>query len=596
MQEAHRQLAWSVAAAATVLGVYVYVLSVMPPNVFWSPDEGGKFIQLRSIQWSQGLTYSVPYPGRRLDPSHRFYPGSSYGTFPYPQLQPDGTVRFHWGITFAVLSRLMLDSFGVRGLYVLPLLSGWLIAVFAGAMVWRCGSRLGPLAILLAGLATPIFFYSMVFWEHTLATLFGFLAVWLLLESERMSRGQWLTIALCVIIALVLRVELIATLPALAIAWWVSERSSARQPGTAASRLRPWEQLLGREHWLRNVVIAGIALGVLLSALVLLAPRHRGFLLSSPGRMLDTLLRLPQLYNAMVAIMVNSGNSEGPYLNPLWEGLALLILGLCLITPLLKVARLEAVALAIGYVGLAVFSARLAFATQSYRSLHGLFPIAPYMVAAAYAVVGAWKQGHWRLVRLGVFAVFYLLGGVFAVLAFYVNQRGQTIMGLEWGQRYLLTAYPILVVLAVIGLSLYWASARPPWLKSLFTLILVSMMMLGLELQVRGLRTLQLSRHVIASWEAVFWDETPIVTDLWWLPAAVADFYVQQEMYFVRDPDELIEWVHQARAHGVKQFTFGSVAPVSLSEEQRRSAGLRAVFDPPRRRFGLYLMRFELTG
>ena len=74
----------------------------------------------------------------------------------------------------AALSPVIVTTTSTRqGLYLLPVVCGWLIAVLSGALATWLAPGLGPAAILLVGLATPVWFYSVVFWEHTLATLFG---------------------------------------------------------------------------------------------------------------------------------------------------------------------------------------------------------------------------------------------------------------------------------------------------------------------------------------------------------------------------------------------------------------------------------------
>src|SRR5512140_2786725 len=90
---------WSPLAAVAILLVYVAVAWVMPKHVFWAPDEGGRFLQISSIDWSHGLSFTLPYQGRDRDPSLRFYPrglkqDQPFATYPAPQ--PDGSVRFHW--------------------------------------------------------------------------------------------------------------------------------------------------------------------------------------------------------------------------------------------------------------------------------------------------------------------------------------------------------------------------------------------------------------------------------------------------------------------------------------------------------------------
>src|SRR4051794_13006276 len=102
----------SATAAVAVLLVYLAVFVRLPQRVFWSPDEGGKFLELHSLHSHGGQPYTVPYAGQRIDPGFQFYP-RYHATFPYPTRDVDGTIRFHWPIWFPLLSRLMLHAFGL---------------------------------------------------------------------------------------------------------------------------------------------------------------------------------------------------------------------------------------------------------------------------------------------------------------------------------------------------------------------------------------------------------------------------------------------------------------------------------------------------
>jgi hypothetical protein len=58
-----------------------------------------------------------------------------------------------------------------------------LVAVLGGVLAAWFSPRLAPWAVLLVGLATPVWFYSVVFWEHTLASLVALLAVCVLVRA-----------------------------------------------------------------------------------------------------------------------------------------------------------------------------------------------------------------------------------------------------------------------------------------------------------------------------------------------------------------------------------------------------------------------------
>ena len=93
---------------------------------------------------------------------------------------------------FATVSTVPYRLLGFWGLYLLPLLGS--LGILRG--VWRIGGLigLGPsarhAATLLTGLATPVWFYSVLFWEHTVAVALCIGAVyWLLRYAESRTFG-----------------------------------------------------------------------------------------------------------------------------------------------------------------------------------------------------------------------------------------------------------------------------------------------------------------------------------------------------------------------------------------------------------------------
>ena len=149
-------------AAATVLFVR------LPADAFFSSDEGVKFIQLRSLAESGFRDARIVWPGddlgleRRYAVVERFFElrgGELYS--PHPLL-------------FALASAPGWVLFGFRGLYILPLLAGVAAAALTITLARTFGVRRPWLAGAVVALASPLFFYSLCYWEHTLAV-----ALWL---------------------------------------------------------------------------------------------------------------------------------------------------------------------------------------------------------------------------------------------------------------------------------------------------------------------------------------------------------------------------------------------------------------------------------
>jgi hypothetical protein len=574
----------------------------MPKHVFWSPDEGGKFIELHSIRWHGGLTYTVPYVGQWIDPNFNFYPHvstSDSDTFPYPVAGPQGTVRFHWPIWFPLLSGFMLRAFGLTGIYIIPLLSGWLIALVSGRIVHSLNPRLAPLTILLVGFATPVCFYSQSFWEHTLAALLGLLAVAILVAAQPGSVGALVAMVPPLVAAMMLRMEMVAFAAAAFLAWGLSGivariRSSSEAEAATASP-SPLGRRCGRlPRWGSYVLLVCLAAGAFAIVANTAPTRQRDFITTLPARLGGTLRKLPHVPRSVVSVFVNTGRDEGPVLDPAWVTLACIAVGLCFVAPFVTSVRTEAAVVVPALLMMLTFSASVVFLDQRYRALHAIFPVAPFMVVWLYALPDAWRRRDSALFTLAGFAVLYLVIGCAAIFVFYVDAEGGLMTGLEWGQRYLLTLYPILTILSLVALCSYWKSTRPARLKTTFTVLVSAMMIIAVQQEVRGVAMLRFSRVQFAVWDRTLRSDGPIVTDLWWLPTTLAPLFLTKEMFYVHSPTELAEWVPLAAAQEISGFTFVSLVPVQ--DRQLANAAVRRRPQDSRSVFGLYLTRFDLVA
>jgi len=577
----------SLVAAGLVLAIYTLSLWRMPLGVFWSPDEGGKFFQLASIEWDGHLAYSPPYVGRRIDPELRFYPGSTRfgGDFPYPSFGAQGEVQFHWPIWFPLLSRVCFEALGIAGIYVVPLLCGWLIALASGWIAARFDRRLAAPAILLVGLATPVWFYSLTFWEHTLAALLALAAVVVALGTRRASAPALFAMLALLTAATVLRLEMIAFAASLLGAWGLAAwrtrsdgRATPARPGVAS-----------RRRWLVLAATAAL-LAVVVSTSV---TERRGRQMSAlPAKIAATLSHPSELPRTVAEVLVDRVAHEGPTMAPRWAAAATLALLACFVAPFVP-RRFEGVILLPALAFVLWYSIDLVRLDQPYRSLHGVFAIAPFLVLWTFAVPAArqWPPRHRILADC---AGLYLITGGITLILGHSNADGRLVTGLEWGQRYLLTLYPVLAILALVAVQDFCRSPRTAGMKSVVAALAVAMIAVAVTLEMRGIGMLRANHEGFAALQRALQTEEPLLTDIWWLPTALAPMFVSLDAYRVQGRADVADWVTLGRANGVTAFTFVSQAPVD--ERDFASQGLRRVAERSRDFGGLYITRFALNG
>jgi hypothetical protein len=580
MRKSIPRLGVSIAVAVVVLAVYAYTLWQMPKRVFWSPDEGGKYYAAASLHWNGGLAREVPYPARAFDRELAFYPGGPAGgraRFPYPGVAADGSVVFHWPIWFPLLTKCMIELFGTTGMWILPLLSGWGIALLCGWFAHRLEPRLAPLAILVVGLATPVWFYSLTLWEHNTATLLALLGLVPIFAGWPRSLGSLLALAIPLIAASALRIESIPFAAAALFAWVLS-------PGTKAVRATRHGRRLGL--WLA----AAAVFALLYAVSTTMVARHRellswafSWLRFGPGSWQKFPHTLRELF-------LNTSGDEGPQANALLTSLTAVAVPAVWLTVLFSKTRVASAVLATGLGIVLAFSLSLLLSTQDYRSMHAVITVAPYLVLWPLALRAGSDERVRALVAL---VAVYLALGTVAIYIAHGNGHGGIVVGLEWGQRYLLPYFPLAAILSLLGFAAYWRSRRSRLLPGAVAVAFAGAIVAGLGWELRGLRMLEENRETFAAWERALPTTEPVVTDAWWFPTTLAVFFTSHEAYLVSSPTQLTTWRNEAARRGVANFSLATFLPREALSPYLQ--GLRC--EPEIRSIGtMNLLRFPLAS
>jgi len=541
-----------VAASGLVLAVYAALLAYIPRDVFWHPDEGAKFIAMRTLSWDQGVKYSLPYPGVRLDPDYRFY-GLRQDIF--PRVMPDGTVKFRWPIVFPLLSRPFFDAFGVTGIYVLPLLSGWLIATLAGVWAYIIHPRAAPFAILLAGMATPVAFYSISFFEHTPATLMACLGLTaLVLWPGRLQSLLLMTPFL--IAAVVLRGEVVAFAIAAFLAWIITAIARRRWEPAALLRARV-------STWATVLIVVGIGLVALIALQDVLPQRYGQYIGTIPHELGSMWFKSDYFFDAVVRILLGEPGFTSFTVLRVWQIAALMAIGGLLAAPFADTRAMEAVLLVPALFVLLQTALLTVISTLPFLQRQGVLAVAPFIGISLYALPMAWRRRDNRLLGLACAGFLYAVFGFLAVYSARVAEHdGSTLLGLDGAVRYMLTLYPIGAALAV----LVWLDQRSATdalpLRTLFTVTVAALMLVSVYYEYLGLRELVQKRQVLVQWRERIRVQEPVVTDLWWMPAVMAPYSVEHEMYVIHYENGIDEWLKFAAAQGVTTFTLASTRPL----------------------------------
>ena len=530
---------WALPPALAVIAViYLALAFMLPAEVFWSPDEGAKLLQALSHRPGGASAESIPYGGRGLDPDLMFYPRLLHPRHPaalqsalYPQPTADGGVRFHWPVAFPRASLIPYRALGPRGLYLMPLIGGLIAAAAAGALGWAVAPSAAAPAALAVGLTSPVLFYSQLFWEHAPATALCLAGVMFLARTPGSVGPQLVGAAAALAVAVALRPEsllLVAVLP-LALALMVE-----RRPGKRIWPRRLWWALPAAAFVLAVVVIG-------------LWPEGRtaviGWLQSivaAAKSLLDFVVRASVLLSPIPSRLTEAWFDLGVELGPaLGTGLARLgtIGALAALAAAVLREPFRGWTVAAGGGLVLVPSVWVLCSPEPYRAIHALILPAPYLVLVALLLRPPPAARRSAAVLLGLIMVLYLALGTALAMTKMVG-------GLEWGNRYLLPLTALGAVAASVGAVTYGRRDGERRPRLAVVLVAVACLATGGLYQVRGARELFISKQGLDTCRLeVIEADGPVVTDLYWMPAALAETFAEHPIFTLSHRDDLGRWV-----------------------------------------------------
>jgi hypothetical protein len=483
----------------------------------------------------------------------------------YPRPSVDGHVETNWPPLFALLCLPLYSLLGFRGLFLLPVAAGIGTALLAGSLARRVVPEAEVPAILAVGLCTPVLFYSCLFWEHTIAVCLGMAALVLCTHKPRLSLAAALAAAVCLAAAIAFRLELVVFTGALAIATIA-----------AAIRHRVETSARASAKMLRFGASAAIALlgaTALWTGFVLV---HRGETAAlfghkenSLAQLLVGLLTSPRLWReipsrlqqALIDLPADGGPALGPWLA--WLGL---LGALVAVVSFAGRDPARSWSLVAGGALLTLVSLTTVLSPDRFRSIHALLLPAPYAVFAVLLLFMPRPPGGRTRWILAATMVLVAASAVVLSLPLLVG-------GLEWGNRYQLIAYVLTATGCTIGIVFFARHGQPGWPRVAVTAAAGLALAVGGLYQARGLRELAMTKADLNAYRnAVATVSQPVVTDLYWFPAALADIFRRMPVFTLRDPDQLASWIDAVGSRSPRFVVVTDEPPATAGERWRAGA------------------------
>ena len=513
------------AALILYLSIAWFFLGMKAP---WSPDEGAKYLQLTNLRLEAGkLGLDIPYGGRELDPSLEY----ALSEHPKDLLRVVGDkLSFERLPVFTLAVWPLYQLFGAKGLVIFPALFGALCTVLAVSVCPPPNRRLAMWVTI--AFASPLFIYSTLFWEHSMATAFALAGAYLILNdltdtgvSSNRRVLRWVLGGCALGAAAYVRLETILFSGALLFACWVL--------------------IEGRRSW---VLLAGL---VLILTLLPYQPAHRALFQGQPLPSNARYINLPLAHlrtvrwRAIPDLLVGppeEGGIDAGWLGALWSAAAITSIAFSFNrSPALIWRTIKQLCLMI----CAAIAAYFLFTSTPYRAAHGLLFTTPWALLGFTRAAEVWAYGESRMrVLIGT----YTLGLVGYALIILGIRASSPHGGLEWGARFALTFYASLALIAA------WDWKSQPKIDRWMIIVII---LLGVGFQVRGLLSIRNDLHTNGNLNQAILDlpEDQVLTDLWWLPLNAAPIQAGKEFYSIGSPGEGASLISVASERGIERVS-----------------------------------------
>jgi hypothetical protein len=513
------------AAFIAVAAVYIALAFIyIPTGVYWSADLG--------MRWHQASSpyddFTIPYPGQHLDPELKFVPFD-----PALYSIKDGRIYSTQPRVLPLLIKPLVLLWGMRGALMVPLLAGLVSVALAGVLT-RHSTAPAWLGILLAGLGTPLIFYSIVIWEHTLAVALGLGAV-VLASNEGSGERQFILSGVLAALAVVVREELLLFAVVLGGLVWLPAP-------------RAWRRALA---W-------GAAFALVMGSYQVAVYAQAGAQIQSGAYQRVE----PGVRQASYLIANGIGSLPNFIFDPdyrawVWP-LALAVIAYAVIGRWRARAALFAQSLLLLFIIIGVWLGILDL--NPTQGMHGVLGASPLLVLMW--VPGVLRARETR--KLGILLLGFLALSV-AGLGL-LTTLGPLQAGLEWGTRFGLILFALGAPLAAKGLALLWQRARESCWGQFHFIAALAVVAVSLAVQMRGLWLMRTNMDSGAFNQTLLlaYPEAQIITDVVWLAGELPGVYIQKELYWFESPAELRQWLSAAHAQGVTTFAGAFVTPLTI--------------------------------
>jgi len=479
---------WLIIVLTTIF-LYTMAWFSLSTLTFFASDNGLRFLQIQSLIEQKWQTFAIDYPAYFVDPTFQHVPYyTAYLVIDdqlYLSLTPWFNLLVSW--CYAIL--------GLFGLPIIPVLGSIMAGLAIFYLIQTTDLPYLSLAFLTTIVATPLFFYSLELWDHSLAVGIGTIAVYYItisLQKTSLSTNEisWhlpLFGGIILGLATCLRAEMnvFAVAIGLSLLLFQWKIGIVTTMGGLLGALPGW---LLQYYWYGHPFAPVVSHRLMKYGHVSYPFRDRAVdTVIEKGRLL-TLVESGDMISFVATLLVTIGLVSFILIlrRKQWQHPLLLIVS-----------------------GFLLLSGYLIFCSIAWnKPLSGLLPTIPLLaLSASYLNIPAKQPIYYHflmVVTFGFIALMLLLWPTFG--------------GLQWGARYMAPAYPLLVYLAFYHYQAY-SKLFSHLFQRRFQQITIMLFGLSILLQLLGVRLLYL-KHA---------EQLPYMADI---KAISAEFILTNAPYF----------------------------------------------------------------
>ena len=518
-----------------ILIIYITTLFINNPQGFWIADDSIKFLQVKSFLDKNYTDFSLSWPGTTVDPNYEYNP------IPVPFSKVTNHKLYPiFPPIFAIISTIPFKYLGYPGLYILPFLASLLMLIGAAkiARTITTDIYISHCSILLAGLCTPIWFYSVVFWEHTISIALCVWAVYFYLRyiKNQLTRDLILG-SLLAVFSIYFRDDMYVFCAVLVFSTLFFIRVNRLKfllisLGTLGCGILPL--------WTFQWVTISTPFGFHLTT----------HLFASTGIGAYFLTRFSVLYNMVIASNPNRGLS---FL------LTIPILAAFVLFPRVSLKIFKYAVPVYGIIGFACGSVYLAGLLQAISPIAYLLQSSnSFLIAAPFLILAFLRHSNYTKIRVDPISIRWIWTMTLAYVCLYclvAPQLGSN--GIHWGNRFLLLAYPLLTILAAINI-VQWIRLTPRS-HILGGLLVVFIVLVSFGAQIKSIDLLHKKKdfsYRLNQMASKRIPQVPIITYLPWVPSDLVEIFDRRMIFLPKSQQQMYDLLAKLTENNYSQFIF----------------------------------------